>query len=66
MNNTTKLVKTLEDAGKSPYYIIGHLQAVLQLLERESDQNAQFLKDSVRYAEQVVQMNKEEAAKLNH
>jgi hypothetical protein len=66
MNNTTKLVKTLKDAGKSSDYIIGHLQAVLQLLERESDQNAQFLKDSVKYAEQIIQMNKEEAAKLNH
>lgn len=66
MSNSQKLIKTLDDAGKTPYYIIGHLQAVLQLLERESDQNARILKDSVRYAEQVVQMNKEEAVKLNH
>ena len=64
MNNTTKLVKILEDAGKSTHYIIGNLQAVLQLLERESPANAKIIQDSVRYAEQLVRMNKEEEAKL--
>ena len=63
--NTNKLVKTLEAAGKSPHYIIGNLQAVLQLLERESPKNAEILADSVKYAEQLIQMNKEEEAKLN-
>jgi len=65
MSNTQKLVKTLEAAGKSPHYIIGNLQAVLQLLERESPKNAEILADSVKYAEQLIQMNKEEEAKLN-
>jgi len=65
MNNTQKLIKTLEAAGKSPHYIIGNLQAVLQLLERESPKNAEILADSVKYAEQLIQMNKEEEAKLN-
>lgn len=64
MNNTTKLVKVLEDAGKSTHYIIGNLQAVLQLLERESSENAKIIQDSVRYAEQLVQMHKQEEAKL--
>ena len=64
MSNTTKLIKVLQDADKSPHYIIGHLQAVLQLLERESPKNAQMLADSVKYAEQLIQMNKEEEAKL--
>jgi hypothetical protein len=64
MNNTTKLVKVLEDAGKSTHYIIGNLQAVLQLLERESPENAKIIQDSVRYAEQLVQMHKQEEAKL--
>ncbi len=65
MSNSQKLIKTLEAGDASPYYIIGNLQAVLQLLERESDQNAQILADSVKYAEQLIQMNKEEEAKLN-
>ena len=64
MNNTTRLVKILEDAGKTPYYIIGNLQAVLQLLERESPANAKIIQDSVRYAEQLVQMHKEEENKI--
>jgi hypothetical protein len=64
MNNTTRLVKVLEDAGKSTHYIIGHLQAVLQLLERESPANAQILQDSVKYAQQLIQMHKEEEAKI--
>lgn len=64
MSNTNKLVKTLEDAGKTPYYIIGNLQAVLQLLERESPANARIIQDSVKYAEQLVQMHKEEESKI--
>ena len=64
MNNTNKLVKILEDAGKSTHYIIGHLQAVLQILERESPANAKILQDSVKHAEQLVQMHKEEEAKI--
>lgn len=64
MNNTTRLVKVLEDAGKSTHYIIGNLQAVLQLLERESPANAKIIQDSVRYAEQLVQMHKEEENKI--
>jgi hypothetical protein len=66
MSNTQKLLKVLEDGGKSPYYIIGHLQAILIQLERESEQNAKILSDSIKYAEQIIQMHKEEAAKLNH
>lgn len=64
MNNTTRLVKVLEDAGKSTHYIIGNLQAVLQLLERESPANARIIQDSVKYAEQLVQMHKEEESKI--
>lgn len=64
MNNTNKLIKILLDADKSPHYIIGHLQAVLQQLEWESPKNVQILADSVKYAEQLIQMNKEEEAKL--
>jgi len=64
MNNTQKLIKILEDAGKSPYYVIGHLQGVLMLLERESSNNEQIIKDSVRYASKLMEMETAELNKL--
>ena len=64
MTKTQQIVKMFEDEGKSPYYIIGHLQAILISIERDPDSAEQIISSSINHAKQLIQMNKQEQSKL--